>query len=282
MPGSSIIDALQCEPADTYHARANEYLSSHRLADFRKCPLLYRRKQLGLIEDVDRPAYRVGRAAHTLILEGRERFAAAYATGGPTNPATGQPYGPRTKAYRQWADSLDKEVLTESDALLCAQMETGVSANPVAGELLADGVPEGVVRAAYCAYPCQARIDWVNPEWGIVDLKTADDMTWFESDARRFGYAHQLAFYRAVLMAALQANAPAESPGFCQGTPCVPVYLVAVEKREPYRCGVWRVGEGVLAQAQKENEEAIERIKDCEERDEWPTGYEDLRNLDYI
>ena len=52
------------EPADVYHAKSRQFLSSHKLADFRRCPLLYRRKQLGLIDDVDRPAYLVGRAAH--------------------------------------------------------------------------------------------------------------------------------------------------------------------------------------------------------------------------
>jgi len=263
-----IRDILIRESAEAYHAKARDYLSSHQLADFRKCPLLYRKKKLGLIEDEDRPAYRLGRAAHTLILEGMDRFQATYAVGGPINPKTGQPYGQRTKAYAEWAASLDKEVLTEDDALLCAQMNAGVGANTVASDLLAEGVPEGVVRAAYCGYPCQARLDWVNPEAGIVDVKTADDLTWFESDARRYGYAHQLAFYRDVL-----AEACGEE---------LPVYLVGVEKREPFRCGVWRMGEGVLAQAAKENAEVIEQLKACEESDAWPTGYEALRTFDYI
>ncbi len=279
-----LIDAkhLKCEPADVYHAKASEYLSSHQLADFRKCPLLYRRKQLGLIEDEDRPAYRLGRAAHTLILEGRERFEGKYVVGGPINPRTGRPYGRRTKAYKEWADQLDKEVLTDDEAALCEHMHAGVGGNEYASDLLADGMPEGVVRAEYCGVPCQARIDWVNPQRGIVDLKTCDDLTWLESDARRYGYPHQLAFYRAVLCAALEAGGDAECPAFCQGTRSVPVYLVAVEKKEPHRCGVWRVGEDVLGLAQQENKEAIERLARCRETDTWPTGYEDVRTFDYV
>ncbi len=62
----------------------------------------------------------------------------------------------------------------------------------------------------------------------------------------------------------------------------MPVYLVAVEKREPYRCGVWRMGEDVLALAQKENEQAIGRLVRCRETDAWPTLYEDLRTFDYL
>jgi hypothetical protein len=261
-------DCLLCEPADIYHARAAEYLSSHQLADFRKCPRLYRDKQLGLVPDEDRPAYRLGRAAHTLILEGGDRFEACYAVGGPVNPSTGQPYGTRTKAYAEWAASLDKEVLTDDEAALCARMDAGVAASEIAGDLLAEGVAEGVARADYCGIACQARFDWVNPCRGLVDLKTCDDLTWLEADARRYGYAYQLAFYRAVLARVCET--------------VLPVYMVGVEKKPPHRCGVWRLGEDVLALAQRENEEAIARLVRCREADTWPTGYEDLRTFDYL
>jgi len=52
-------DCLIHEPAEVYHAQAEDYLTSHRLADFRRCPLLYRKKQLGLIADEDGPALRI-------------------------------------------------------------------------------------------------------------------------------------------------------------------------------------------------------------------------------
>lgn len=282
MKTATAADVLISEPADLYHARAEDYLSSHQLADFRKCPLLYRRKQLGLAEDADRPAYLVGRAAHTLILEGRDRFEAAYAVGGPVNPSTGRPYGSRTKAYAEWAASLEAEVLTDDQAALVEQMAAGVEANAIAMELLSEGVAEGVVRADYCGIACQARLDWFHPDCGIVDLKTCDDLTWLESDARRYGYAHQLAFYRAVLGAALEEDGPAEGAAFCEGTRSVSVYLIGVEKREPFRCGVWRMGGEVLGLAQRENEEAIGRLLRCRQTDTWPTLYEDVRTFDYL
>ena len=71
------------ETAEEYHAKSKDHLSSHQLGDFRKCPLLYRKKKLGLVADEDRPAYQIGRALHTLVLEGRDRFEAEYAVGGP-------------------------------------------------------------------------------------------------------------------------------------------------------------------------------------------------------
>ena len=35
------------EPAEEYHAKAKEYLSSHQLGDFRKCPCCIGRKSWG-------------------------------------------------------------------------------------------------------------------------------------------------------------------------------------------------------------------------------------------
>jgi hypothetical protein len=59
----------------------------------------------------------------------------------------------------------------------------------------------------------------------------------------------------------------------------IPVYLIAVEKVEPFRCGVWQVSEQTLKQARRENRAAIERLKQAHEQDHWPTGYESMRLL---
>jgi hypothetical protein len=147
-------------------------------------------------------------------------------------------------------------------------MNAAVYVHEHAAGLLADGVPEGVVRADYCGTACQARFDWLSPQRGIVDLKTCDNLDYLQLDARSYHYVHQLAFYRSLLA--------------CVSGLVVPVHLVAVEKREPFRCGVWRMSEEVLGLAQKENEEAIERLKACRDRDHYPTGYEEIRILDWI
>ena len=261
-------DVVIHEPFELYRERAKEYLTSHALADFRKCPLLYWKRAQGLIPDRDRPAYLVGRAAHSLILEGVEAFEAAYVVGGPINPRTGEPYGPRTKAYAEWAAAQDRAVLTDDQHALVMSLAAGVATHPVAAELLAEGVPEGVVRIDYCGLPCQARIDWVHPHRGIVDLKTCDDLTWFEADARRYGYAYQFAFYGALVALAAGED--------------VPVHVIAVEKKEPHRCGVWVMDDKVLDHARRENEAAIERLKACELSGAWPTGYEERRVFDYV
>ena len=261
-------DYLIHEPADEYHARAGEYLSSHQLGDFRKSPLLYRRKRLGLIPDVDRPAYLVGRATHTLILEGRDRFNDEYAVGGPINPKTGRVYGSNTKAFADWAEEQNKPVITDTQFQLMLRMHLAVAQNELASDLLSFGVAEAVVRRDYCDIPCQIRMDWFRPDCGIVDLKTCDDLDWFQADARRFGYVYQMAFYRAVLAEVLGRD--------------VDVHFVAVEKKEPHRCGVWKIAGDVLDIAREENEAAIERLLKCERTDRWPSGYEELRLFETI
>ncbi len=251
------------EPEDVYHAKASEYLSSHALADFRKCPLLFYKNSLGLIQDADRQAYLLGRATHCRILEGKDEYASRFAVGGPINPKTGKPFGSNTNAFADWAAAQGKPVLTSEQAQLIENMAVSVAMNEQAIDLIVDGVAEGVVRADYCRTPCQIRIDWLNPNRGIVDLKTCDDLTWFEADARRYGYAHQLAFYQAVLGHFIEQ--------------LVPCYFIAIEKREPYRAGTWRLDDDLLANCRRENEAAIERLKECRKLGNWPTGYEEQR-----
>ena len=262
------IDFLLRESDAEYREKSKAYLTSHTLADFRKCPLLYWQRQQGLIPDEDRPAYLLGRAAHVLILEGRGRFDAEYAVGGPVNARTGKPYGVNTQAYADWAAAQGRPVITEEQFALLVNLTTGVRSHAIAAELLSDGVPEGVVRADYCGRPCQARLDFFNPARGIVDLKTCDDLTWLEADARRFGYAYQFAFYHALVAWFVARETP--------------VYVIAVEKKPPFRCGVWRMSDQALAVARQENEAAIARLRQCEISGTWPTGYEEVRAFDYV
>ncbi|MCL2640331.1 MAG: PD-(D/E)XK nuclease-like domain-containing protein [Phycisphaerales bacterium] len=260
------LSILGVESAEEYHAQAGRNLSSHQLLDFMKCPWLHRKKAIGLMGDSDSVSYFVGRAAHVRILEGRENYTAMYALGWPINSKTGKPFGANTQAFREWAEGQGKPVLSQDQVDLIEQMAAGVAMNDEATDLLLYGRSEGVVRAEYCGTPCQIRIDWLHPQRGIVDFKTCDDLTWFEADAKRYGYAKQMAFYQAVLAQAL-------------GGLMVPVHLIAIEKKEPFRCGVWRVTEDTLQIARQENEAAIRRFLKCRETDEWKTGYEEIRML---
>jgi hypothetical protein len=253
------------EPDEVYHAQAAYYLSSHQVMDFIKCPFLHHQKKHGLIVDKETEAYRVGKAAHRRILEGMEVFQGRYCLDWPCN-ADGEPMDGRTKAVKEWKAQQIRYPLHPKEVAAIEQMARGVAMNDSAVELISNGIAEGVVRIDYCGLPSQIRIDWFHPRRGIVDLKTCDDLTYFETDARRYKYPSQLAFYQAVLREVIGHYAP--------------VYLIAVEKKQPFRCGVWRVSDDCLAAARRDNEAAIERLTSCRSENVWPTGYEAVRLLD--
>ena len=238
------------EPAEVYHAKAKEYLSSHQLGDFRGCPQLYHHKKLGIISDEDRPAYVLGRAVHSLTF-GRARGVrvGVYRWEGRSTRKPAHHSARAPKLTLSGRATQTKEVLTDAQYALANFMAASVHGHPYAAELLSSGDPERVVRTSYCGLPCQIRMDWFDSQAGIVDLKTCDDLTWFEADARRYGYGHQAAFYRAVLAQVVGVWAP--------------FHFIAVEKKPPYRAGVWKASENTLSAKQRENDAAIERLKRC-------------------
>jgi len=271
----SILPFFADVPSEEYHqaAREGKCLSSHLLGDFRKSPLLYNKKMNGEIEPTESAALAVGRAVHVLILEGRGRFDEEFqVSDGPINPKTGEPFGRLTKAYKEWATAQTKEVVSGSDFAFMSKLRESVWAHPVARELLDDGIAEQTVRTRYCGEPCQIRMDWFRADYegrpAIVDLKTASDLTYFEGDARRFGYPAQLSFYREVLEAASDGEIVADC------------FLVAIEKIEPFRCGVWKLTDGILESCALANERAIAELRECRRTNTWPTRTEDLRILD--
>jgi hypothetical protein len=260
--------SLIVEPEEAYAAGRRENLSSHALNEFRRNPRLYRQKQLGLVVEEERAAFVIGRAAHCRVLEGEAEFRRRFAIGGPINPKTGKSFGQDTKAYAEWAAAIGKPAISQDTADLCDRLAHAVRGHETAAALLGEGQAEGVVRAEYGGIASQIRIDWTHPERGIVDLKTIDDLDYFELQARSFGYAHQLAFYRAIL-----TQASSRKPE---------VHVIAVEKKEPFRVGVWRFSDQVLDAAARDNQAAIERLKVCRAQDSWPTGYEAVRSFDYL
>ena len=265
------INCIIHEPAGEYHARSRsgEFMSSHLLADFRESPALYNKEINGEIEQKDTPAFVLGRAAHSLILEGRHAFDRDFVvTDGPVNPRTGEPFGAKTKAYADWLATQDREVVSGKDYAFILKLQRSVHLHAAASELLGICLAEGVVRAEYCGVPCQIRMDWFNMGRGLVDLKTCDSLKWFESDCRRFGYIYQLAFYRAVIRVVTGVT--------------VPIHIVAVEKNEPFATGVWQLTGEVLDLAEKINEAALERYKKCLHTGVWPTGYEEVRLIDSL
>jgi len=273
------------EPFPVYLANREKYLTSHQLMDFIRCPRLYYLKKTGaLTTDPNKTSSELilGSAAHKLILEGRKEFDLCYAVGAPINERTGKEYGRDTQAFAKWVEQqrADKgsavEFITTDQWYTISSMADAVAKHEEAQKLLHHGVAERVLHSDFNGIPVQSRLDWFT-EMGevpvIVDLKTSNDLDSFEYDARKFLYGIQFAFYQQIFVSAtideyeLEAVIPPK------------VFAVAVEKREPFRCGVFEVPDGVLAHFNAKMFAAIESLKQCQCEGEYPTLYESLQTL---
>lgn len=264
--------------ADDYHAatKRNEYTTSHRLNLYRRCPKLYKKIIDGDIVEGDTATFILGRATHTAILEGAKTFAEEYTVDeGPTNPKTGKAYGKTTKAYIDWAAAQPKPVISPEDCDLIDAMDKAVHAHEVATDILKSGIAEATVRTEWNGEPVQARIDWLDVDRGLIaDLKTCDDLDKFRYNIRDFGYVTQLAFYERCLVLAGYKG------------PKLRAYLIAVEKREPYRVGVFEISASTLedgnfaepgAKYGAGNDFLINALKESRASDCWPTLYEGVQ-----
>ena len=262
---------LLTETEEFYHSQSGEYLSSHLLGAFAWSPLVYHAMATGRYKRPDSEAYSLGHAVHCSILEGSEAFSERYTSDSPINPSTGKPYGIISKKYCEWAGvmrGMGLQPVNSEDITLIEAMDASVMQHTEAIWLLHSAPHrEMVIRDKYLDMPCQIRMDALGEEVGIVDLKTCADLDKFPYDAKRYHYYSQLAFYRQVLRVAVLT-------GFVSD-----VHIIAVEKKYPYRCGVWHVDKGSLDVAQEENEINMVELKECQEIQEWPTRYEEKREL---
>lgn len=262
-------------PEDIYHAegRSGAWLQSHALALFAKSPAAYDRMRRGAACAKDEPteAFAFGRAAHCYILEGPEEFFQRFSTdeARPMNPKTGKPFGTATKEYANWAATVGKEIVAHADMETILRMRAAVVSHPQAALLLRDGRAEVTVRARFAGLNCQIRMDYLTEPFGITDLKTCRNLDRFEWDALDYGYIYNQAFYHAVLREVTGAD--------------VACRIVAVEKAEPFRCGVWRIPPWAIDRAEKENLGRMERLRECIEADCWPepAAWENERMLDF-
>jgi hypothetical protein len=155
-------------------------------------------------------------------------------------------------------------------------MADAVAKHEEAQKLLHHGVAERVVHSDFDGVPVQSRLDWFT-EIGevpvIVDLKTCSDLDSFEYDARKFLYGIQFAFYQQILVSAAIDEYDLEA------VMAPKVFVIAVEKKEPFRCGVFEVPSSVLAHFNQRMFAAIESLKQCQSDGVYPTLYESLRTL---
>ena len=263
------------ETNEAYHA--NAAISHSKLETFRRRPALYHRKYILKTIQPEAPstAFRIGSAAHTLILE-RDQFASRYAVK-PDN------IDRRTKDGKErWAEfesaNAGKAMIDSEEVEQLNQMSDAVWINPLAEQLFAAGKPELSWRTEG-KMALQCRTDWFS-ETGcelssgrpyIVDLKTVESLNTgeygsFERSVFNYGYHRQAGFYLPLVTELL-------------GRTVCDFFFVAVEKVEPFGVAVYRLCDEVVSLGQDETIKDLRSLKACLESDKWPNIEPEVRNL---
>ena len=285
------------EDDDEYHAHTKEKrtIASTALKVFRGSPADYEaRFILNIDKQTESPAMYFGKAAHCLILEGPEAFDHRFKLLdeqtaeeiGVINKKTGKPYGQDTAAFKKGMAGFKekfggRQPLLPDEYEMLVNMTKAVNQNEVANDLLniRNGMPEAVFRyfseSLNITLQCKADRLLLNDDGtnirGFVDLKTCQCLHEFKRKARIFQYPQQMCFYRETIERVCKAE---------QSTlqlDAMDVFLVAVEKRVPFKVGVWCFPTLVLDELGDDLTEELCRYSACLKTNNWPTGFEGVQ-----
>lgn len=235
---------------------ALDAVSNSYLGRFDQCPAKAK------VEQPDTPAMALGRAVHTLVLEGREAFDSRYAVAPEINRRTNAGKE-EWAAFLQAAEDEGKEVITPEDETKAMDMRKAVFSHPFAKKLLAEGVSEQTIvwEDRKTGLLCKGRPDRVPGEKTatLIDLKTTADASEdkYLRSVINFGYARAAAFY-------------IDGYGAASGVYVDSMVHIVVEKEEPYRVEVYALDDELVAWGREEYRRLLADVKRCKESGEFP------------
>ncbi len=221
------------------------------LAALAKSPLRYRWQRE---HPTDSASLRLGRAAHTAILE-PHKYAREYAVYGGRRDA-------RHKAYQSFlAAHPTATILSPDEDRDAREMAAAVHGHPVAHALLSDGVAERTFTTTDHAtgIPIKVRLDFLRRRpAAIVDLKTTRSIAprKFSGQAWDLAYHVKLALYHDVVAAVL---------GFD-----LPVWIVAVESADEHDVACYECVPAWLQHGRDKARTLLDRLAECQRTDTWP------------
>lgn len=164
----------------------------------------------------------------------------------------------RTKAYQEFvAANPGKFIITIKQMRHVQGMVHALLTDPVAPDLL-KGVFEETLLWDWMGRPCRGTPDVRAPEF-ITELKTTRcaEPRWFQREADKRGYHHQLAWYEHGTM-------------LVHGGLFRELWVVAVESAPPYAVTCHKVTEPRWQDAKKQIRLWFERLLQCEAAGTWP------------
>lgn len=241
------------ETADQYHA--NPALSWSKLKVFMASPARYKAEFIDRTRTRDEtPALEQGRLMHLAVLE-PERFDAEVAIGPDVklNTKAGK------AAWYEFETANPGKTLRRAGPGAEVLAVRNAVANTPAAAVLAPARKEVTYRVETEYGPLQCRLDTLDADRNVIDLKTCDDITKAENQLWTFRYHLQEAFYRITAAYA--------------GTYINRWQFLFQEKKPPFEQAMMEVGPEVQELAKIKVFDVLTRFAQCRTEDEWPTRY---------
>ncbi len=193
-------------------------------------------------------AMRVGRAVHELICDPTANNVAVF---------------DGIRRGQEWLDFAalndGKTILSVKEHARALEMRSAIEQNPCAAQLFAKGRGESTIIWDDDGIRCKGRIDWILPDGGLVELKTAKRVTprSFASSCVSLLYHAQLAFYSYGLTLAQGFVPPSHT-------------IVALEKTPPFDVVVYCVGAEVIEAGARKVATWMDKLRACKAEGRWP------------
>lgn len=230
------------------------YVSNSYLGRLVKCPAKAK------IPLEDTPSLSLGRAVHTVVLEGKDAFFGAYAIAPNVDKRT--IVGKAEWLAYQTANA-GKAIISQDASDKILAISNAVYRHPWASRLLAENVTEQTViwQDSETGLTCKARPDAVPDEGKLIlaDLKTTTDADEFAFTRSivKYGYARQAAFYLDGYNAA-------------RGTQLDTFIIIAVETEAPYRTEVYLLDEDLIQYGRDQYKRILQIEQRCRAENSYP------------
>jgi hypothetical protein len=256
------------ESESDFRKRAGNAVTHADLETFDDNPLLFIKQKQGLAEPKkDCSKDSAHDAVRVIVTQGREAFDRMFAIC-PAKNDQGEPVSRHSYAFTKWAESQDEIPLDAEQAKQAENMAESVRLQPLAMDLLAEGVADATVAAEWRGTRCAGRVHWFHPKHGVVAMVFNSYALDWAGNYKLKAAAREAAFSAALIERHVKRH--------------VPVHVIAVETDQPQRCAVWRMSWLSLVETHRRHARILRKLQEARRRNMWPGGFEKMRTLDWF
>jgi hypothetical protein len=255
----------ECE--GDFRKRAENAVTHADLETFDDNPLLFIKQKQGLAEPKkDYSKDSAHDAVRVIVTQGREAFGRMFAIC-PIKNDQGEPVSRHSFAFSQWAESQDKIPLDAEQAKQAVNMAESVRLQPLAMDLLDEGIAETTIAAELLGTRCAGRVPWFHPRHGVITMLFNSYALDWAGNYKLKAIAREAAFSAALIECHVRRH--------------IPVHVIAVETDQPQRCAVWRMSWLSLVETHRRHGRILRRLQEARRRNMWPGRFEKMRTLDW-